>query len=117
MRRLVPALLLVALACQPASHEVQGIYLGEDGRGVFFPCDDGSSIVRVQDSTLQARYRALRDTSGAGVFVRLRAEEHDSGSVYESRQYLVLDSILELRARRPGECPGVVEASGVLEGS
>jgi hypothetical protein len=117
MRRLVPVLLVVALACQPAPREVQGIYLVEDSQGVFFPCDDGSSIVQVRDSTLQARYRALSDTTGAGVFVRLRAEERDSGSVYGSQQYLVLDSILEVRARRSGECPGVVEASGVLGGS
>lgn len=117
MRRLVLAPLLLALACQPAPHEVQGIYLGEDSQGVFFPCDNGGSIMRVQDSALQSRYQTLGDTSGAGAFVRLRAAERDSGSVYDSRHYLVLDSILEVRARRSGDCPGVVEASGVLGGS
>lgn len=114
MRRLALAAFLLALACQPAPHVVQGIYLGQDSQGVFFPCDNGGSILLVQDSTLEARYRALGDTSRAGAYVRLKAAVRDSGSVYDSRHYLVLDSILELRARRSGECPGVVEASGVL---
>lgn len=117
MRYCLSLSLLLALACQPAPHEVQGIYLANDTQGVLFPCDDGGSILRVQDSTLQANYRALGDTSGAGAYVRLKATERDSGSVYDSRHYLVLDSIIEMRARRSGECPGVVEASGVLGGS
>ena len=116
MRTYLPMMMLLALACQPSPHEIEGIYLGEDSQGVFFPCDNGGSIMRVQDPALQARYRALNDTSGAGLFVRLRAEERDSGSVYESHQYLVLDSIMEVRARRSGECPGVAAASEVLEG-
>jgi hypothetical protein len=116
MRLSLSTLLLLAVGCQPAPHELEGIYVGEGRRGVFFPCDNGGRMVRVQDSTLQSRYRALGDTAGVGVFVRLRAEERDSGSVYESRHYLVLDSILEIRTRRSGECPGVVEASEVLGG-
>jgi hypothetical protein len=115
MRHCLPCLLLLVTACQRAPHEFQGIYLSEDRQGVFFPCDNGGSIMRVQDATLDARYRALGDSAGAGVFLRLRAEERDSGSVYESQQYLVLDSILEIRQRRSGECPGVAEASEVLK--
>lgn len=115
MRYCLSVLLLLALACQPVPHEVQGIYLVNDTQGVFFPCDNGGSILRVQDSTLEARYRALGHTSGAGAYVRLKASERDSGSVYDSRHYLVLDSILEIRARRSGDCPGVVEGSEVLE--
>lgn len=115
MRHCLPVLLLLVTACQHAPHELQGIYLSDDSQGVFFPCDNGGSIMRVQDATLDARYQALRDTAGAGVFVRLRAEERDSGSVYESQQYLVLDSILEIRQRRSGECRGVAEASEVLK--
>lgn len=116
MRCLILASLLLAVGCQRTPHELQGIYLGEDSQAVFFPCDNGGSIVRVQDSALEARYRALGDTSSGGVFVRLSAVERDSGSIYGSQQYLVLDSVLELRQRRPGECPGVAEASEVLEG-
>jgi hypothetical protein len=115
MRRLALAPLLLALACQPAPQEMQGIYLSEHNEGVFFPCDNGGSILRVQDSTLAIRYRTLGDTSRAGVFVRLRAAERDSGSVYDSRHYLIVDSIVEIRARRGGDCPGVVEGSEVLE--
>ncbi|HET7603785.1 MAG TPA: hypothetical protein VFK36_12255 [Gemmatimonadales bacterium] len=117
MPRLLLPLLVFAAACQPQAHEVQGIYLGEDSQGIFFPCDNGGSVMRVHSAALQARYRALTDTGGTGAFVRLRAETRDSGSVYDSRHYLVLDSIMEMRARRSGECPGVVEGSEVLVGS
>ena len=115
MRHCLPVLLLLLTACQRAPHELRGIYLREDSQGVFFPCDNGGSIMRVQDAALDARYRALGDTTGAGVFVRLRAEERDSGSVYESQRYLVLDSILEVRQRKSGACPGVAEASELLK--
>ncbi|HEX6990939.1 MAG TPA: hypothetical protein VF151_03605 [Gemmatimonadales bacterium] len=115
MRGYLPVLLVVVAACQPRAHEVSGIYIGHEGRGVFFPCDNNGSVIKMQDATLDARYRALGDTAGAGVFVRLRAEERDSGSVYESQRYLVLDSILEVRQRKSGECPGVAEASELLK--
>jgi hypothetical protein len=116
MRTCLLIIVLFAMACQQPPREVEGIYLGTDSQGVFFPCDKGGSLVQVHDAALQARYRALTDTASAGVFVRLRAEERDSGSVYESRHYLILDSILEVRVRREGECSGVAEPSEVLRG-
>jgi hypothetical protein len=116
MRHYLPVLLLLLTACQRAPDELRGIYLSEDSQGVFFPCDNGGSIMRVQDATLDAPNPPHPQTPPPPVFVRLRAEERDSGSVYESQRYLVLDSILEVRQRKSGECPGVAEASEVLKG-
>jgi len=51
--------------CHPTI-DVRGIYVGDDGEGTFFPCDDPTTIVRVPDSTLQGRQAYVGQASAGG---------------------------------------------------
>jgi hypothetical protein len=108
--RLCAALFFVATvsACHRV-REVHGVYIGQDGYGMFFPCDDPKLLVVVQDSALAAKYRSIV-TAHEPVFVRLRGIQGHSGSPKGGGQWLFeVRQILEVRPRAAGECPGVAQ--------
>lgn len=98
----------VLLGCHRPT-EVQGLYINQDGSGVFFPCDDPKTLVVVQDSALEARYRSTV-AAHEPVFVRLRGiRGHSGGAKGGGQRFLDVQQILEVRARASGECPGVAQ--------
>jgi hypothetical protein len=103
------ALVLTAgvLAGCHATTEVRGIYVGDDREGTFFPCDDPTIIVRVPDSALAATYRRMADAPHQPVYVQLRGVRGHAGSIYGGPRYFLVQRVLEIRARRIGECPKV----------
>jgi hypothetical protein len=100
----VTASLLVA--CHP-SIDVHGIYVGDDREGMFFPCDDPTTIVLVPDSTLAATYRQMVTQPHQPVYVHLRGVRGHAGSIYGGPKYFLVDQVVEIRARRTEECPKV----------
>jgi|GEM_PF-2408564 len=110
-------LLLVLLAACHRPEEVQGLYLSQDSAGVFFPCNDASMVMHVQDSALTTRYQELADSTRQPVFVRLRAVPRDSGSIYGGKHFLDVREVIEIRARAAGECPGIAQATPPLQTS
>ena len=95
--------------------EVRGIYLNQNGAGTFFPCDEAKSAVIVPDSALAAKYLITVSAPNEAAYVRLRGINARSGSIYSGRRYFVVQEILEVRARAPGECPRVAHpVSSVL---
>ncbi len=114
MRSCSTILLVGLLAACHRPTEVRGLYLSQDSAGVFFPCDDATMIMRVRDSALSARFEAMADSARQPVFVRLRAVQRDSGSIYGGRHFLDVRDVIEMRPRAPGECPGVAPAAPPL---
>src|SRR6266540_3628802 len=94
------------LGCHPTT-DVQGIYVGDQGTGTLFPCDDPTIIVLVPDSTLAATYRLMRGASNQPVYVQLRGVSRHAGSIYGGPRYFLVQQVLEIRARGVGECPKV----------
>ncbi len=89
--------------------EVRGLYVSHDGTGGFFPCDQPNIILEVSDSALATRYRLQATQPHQLLFVRLRGVRADSGSIYASSHHFLVQRILEIRARRDGECPSVAK--------
>ena len=88
--------------------EMRGLYVTDDGKGAFFPCDRAKTLLHVSDSALATSYRRMATTPYQLLFVRLRGVRVDSGSIYYSSHYLLVQQILEIRARQDGECPSGV---------
>ena len=97
---MVSACLLVG--CQ-GPVEVRGLYV-TDHQGTFLACDHPKTVVLVSDSTLAESYRRTATKPHQLLFVRLRGAITDSGSIYYSSPHLMVQQILEIRARREGEC-------------
>src|SRR2546426_12258728 len=91
------------LACQRPI-EVRGLYV-HDHEGNLVPCDLPTTIWHVSDATLAARYGLNATSPYQRLFVRRRGIREDSGSIYYSRHYFLVDQILEIRPTRTGECP------------
>ncbi len=89
--------------------EVRGLYVNHDGAGDFFPCDQPKMILRVSDSTLATSYRRNATAPYQLLFVRLRGVRADSGSIYGGSHHFLVRQILEIRARRSGECPSIAK--------
>jgi hypothetical protein len=107
MRLLVlVALSGVFVACRRPV-ELRGLYVSNDGTGGFFPCDQPNTVFRVSDSALTTSYRLKATQPYQLLFVRLRGVRTDSGSIYGGSHHLLVRQILEIRARRSGECPNV----------
>lgn len=97
---------VLLLACHPTI-DVAGIYVADHDEGAFFPCDDPKAILRVPDTALAARYRLLPGAAQQPAYAHLRGVRSHAGSVYGGPQYFVVQQVIELRARREGECPRV----------
>jgi hypothetical protein len=110
---LIVSLVALSFGCH-RPRDVRGLYLSQDGAGAFFPCEDSTTVLQVQDSTLSARYHALVGGSTEPAWAHLRGIQRDSGSVYGGKHYLEVREILELRLRAPGECPAVAQRSPSL---
>jgi hypothetical protein len=118
MRTLTFFTLLSLLAACQRSVEVSGLYANAPttyaeappplvrSTGQFFPCAQPGSVWWISDSALAKRYQAAATHPQELLFARLRGVRADSGSVYWSAHHLVVQEVLELRGRRPGECPG-----------
>ena len=107
-------LLLLLLAACHRPEEIRGLYLSQDSAGVFFPCDDATTVMHVQDSALATSYQELAGSTHQPVFVRLRAVPQDSGSIYGGKHYLDVREVIKIRPRATGECPGVAQATPPL---
>ena len=97
------------IGCHPTT-DVRGIYVGADAEGTFFPCDDPTTIVRVPDTTLAATYRLMVSEPHQPVYVHLRGVSGHAGSIYGGPRYFLVHQVVEIRARRAGECPKVAHA-------
>src|SRR3989442_8102739 len=76
----------------------------------FFQAEDGireADVTGVQTCALpiSTRYGLNATSPYQRLFVRLRGIREDSGSIYYSRHYFLVDQILEIRPTRTGECP------------
>ncbi|OLE00125.1 MAG: hypothetical protein AUG80_03365 [Candidatus Rokubacteria bacterium 13_1_20CM_4_68_9] len=87
--------------------EVRGLYANHDGAGELFPCDRPKTMLQVSDSALATSYRLNATKPHQLLFVRLRGVRADSGSIYGGSHHFLVQQILEVRAPRNGECPGV----------
>jgi len=87
--------------------ELRGLYVSADGAGTLFPCDQPKIMLQVSDSALATSYRLKATTPYQLLFVRLRGVRADSGSIYGGSHHLLVHQILEIRARRNGECPSI----------
>jgi hypothetical protein len=107
--------MLLAAACHPAG-DVSGLYsdafvrpAGATG-GSFIPCDQPKSVWVVSDSSLAAAYRRAAGHPYEAMFVRLRGLKGIAGSVYGGPHTLDVHRVLEIRARRAGDCPAVPDS-------
>jgi hypothetical protein len=119
MRRLAVVLLVTVLGACHRAIDVSGLYVNgastaPGAEGTFFPCDQPKTMWRVSDSTLAVRYSRTASKPYELVFARLRGVRSDSGSVYGGAHYFRVRRVIELRARRPGECPVVDTVAHVL---
>lgn len=110
----VVAVLLVA--CHSVV-DVSGLYVAYDGTGALVGCDDPDKILYVNDSALAATYRHEITQPYQRVFVRLRGVRADSGSIYGGAHYFLVQRVLELRARKAGECPRLTTVAPLLSRS
>ncbi len=117
--------LVVVVGLSAACHravDVSGLYANGpasprgEALGAFFPCDRPKTMWRVSDSLLAERSRGIAAPPNQLLFARLRGVRSDSGSIYGGSHYFQVTQILELRARRPGECPVVDSAAQVVGG-
>ena len=115
MRSYRKLLLLTLLAACHRPEEIRGLYLSQDSAGVFFPCTDATMVMHVRDSALAASYQELAGSTHQPVFVRLRAVQRDSGSIYGGKHFLDVREVIEIRPRASGECPGVAQATPPLQ--
>jgi hypothetical protein len=105
----------LVVGCQ-RSVEVRGLYV-TDHHGTFLACDHPQirkTVVVVHDSALAARYRRTATRPQQWLFVRLRGLASDSGSIYGSQRYLLVQQILEIRAPRESECASGAAANPSL---
>src|SRR5882762_8812919 len=107
MRRLWPVLISSLLVACQRSIDTSGLYVNDNRAGGFFPCDKPNTLWEVRDSTLAASYRRTATKPHEPVFVRLQGVRSDSGSIYGGSHHFRVQRILEIRARRSGECPDV----------
>ncbi len=111
----------LSFACHRAA-DVSGLYANGpasprgEASGAFFPCDQPKTMWRISDSLLAERSRGIAAQPNQLLFARLRGVRSDSGSIYGGSHYFRVTQILELRARRPGECPVVDSVSQVVGG-
>jgi hypothetical protein len=113
MKQVIPLLLVVisalALAGCHRPTEIRGLYLSYEATGTLFPCDNSHITMDVPDSTLAARHRSMA-VGHEPLFVRLKGINGHAGSPKGSpRYYFLVQQVLEIRARAPGECPGVAQ--------
>jgi len=87
--------------------ELRGLYVSDDGAGTLFPCDQPKTMLQVSDSALATSYRLKATKPYQLLFVRLSGVTADSGSIYGGSHHFLVHQILEIRARRNGECPSV----------
>lgn len=114
MRRFELAVVATLLVgCHPTV-DVQGIYVGGDAEGMFFPCDDPTTIVLVPDSALAAKYRQMASQPRQPMYVALRGVRGHAGSIYGGPKYFLVHQTLEIRARRSDECPKVAHPAPVF---
>jgi len=106
LRHLVLVVLSVLVACRRPV-ELRGLYISHDGTGGLFPCDQPNTVLLVSDSALTTSYRVKATQPYQLLFVRLRGVRTDSGSIYGGSHHFLVQQILEVRARRSGECPNV----------
>jgi hypothetical protein len=106
-RLLVLVVLAGALVACRRPVELRGLYVSHDGTGGFFPCDQPNTVLLVSDSALTTSYRLKATQPYQLLFVRLRGVRTDSGSIYGGSHHFLVQQILEIRARRSGECPNV----------
>jgi hypothetical protein len=107
-----PHRILILAATLVACHrttEVHGLYVNQDGKGSFFPCDDPKIVVAVQDSALEAQYHRTATSPYQAVFVRLRGVNGHAGSIYGGQRIFEVQQVLEVRSRATGECPRVAQ--------
>ncbi len=107
MIRPAAAVILVVLASCRGPVDVRGLYIADDHRSSFVPCEHPDTIFTVNDSALAATYGRVAGASRDWLFVRLRAVPSDSGSIYSGSHYLRVQHVLEIRARAAGECPKI----------
>src|SRR5713226_7702028 len=107
MRLPVLVVLTGALVACQRPVELRGLYVSNDGTGGFFPCDQPNTVLLVSDSALTTSYRLKATQPYQLLFVRLRGVRTDSGSIYGGSHHFLVQQILEIRARRSGECPNV----------
>jgi hypothetical protein len=107
MRSTLLVLILILLVACHRSQDVSGLYISQRGEGLFLPCDDPAMVIHIQDSALSTRYHRLADSTNQPVMARLRGVRRDSGSIYGGEHFLDVKEIIEVRARAPGECPGI----------
>jgi len=96
----------VCVACRRPV-ELRGLYVSHDGTGGLFPCDQPNTVLLVSDSALTASYHSKATQPHQLLFVRLRGVRTDSGSIYGGSHHFLVQQVLEVRARRSGECPNV----------
>lgn len=101
------AVALVVLAACRGPVDVRGLYIASDHRGSFVSCDRSDTVFTVNDTTLAATYRRVAGASHDWLFVRLRAVQSDSGSIYSGSHYLAVQHVFEIRPRAAGECPKI----------
>jgi hypothetical protein len=77
-------------------------------------CDDPDKIIFVNDSTLAAAYRTAATHPYERMFVRLQGVRADSGSIYGGSRHFLVRRVLELRARKTGECPRLATVAPLL---
>ena len=108
---------LVMLACERTT-EFAGIYVARPdvdttltyapgGASVFFPCDAAERAWTVDDSIVRSRAAAAAGGS-VPMFMRVRGARIESrgyGSPGGGAVALRVEEIVELRPRRPGDCP------------
>ena len=90
------------------------MYVVQDSVGSLFACDDPKKVVTVQDTALAARYRALAAGSTQPLYVRVRGVAGHEGSIYGGGRYFFVQQILEIRARKSGECPRVAQPASQM---
>jgi len=108
------AFVLAAFAACHRPTEMAGMYVVQDGMGSLFACDDPKRVVTVQDTALAARYRALAAGSTQPLYVRVRGVAGHEGSIYGGGRYFFVQQILEIRARKSGECPRVAQPASQM---
>ena len=107
MIRPAAAVFLVVLVACRGPADVRGLYIADDHRSSFVPCEHPDTIFTVNDSALAATYGRVAGAGHQWLFVRLRAVPSDSGSIYSGSHYLRVQHVLEIRARAAGECPKI----------